>query len=288
MVLGVVSRILAVLIFFIGLYLVLQLAGLTGLAATVISGTGVAGIVAGIAFRDILENYLAGMLISLRNPFRLNDLVDIGGYVGIVQRVTSRSTVLMDMDGNHVQIPNATVYKSIIQNFTANPNRRLSFGVGIGYDADIASAQDIALEILQNHPYVISDPEPVILAETLGAATINLTVYFWYDGTTHNGSQIKSSLIRMVKIAYQENDISMPDEAREIVFPEGIPVQLTRDEKVGKVVKDPERSPEFIEKSKPPQVTTGAEGEIGSEAEQIKEQGRRARSPEDSPNLLEK
>lgn len=139
----VAARLLGVFVFLLGLYLVLQVVGLSGLAATVLGGTGVAGLVAGIAFRDILENYLASILISLRNPFRIGDMVEIVGHTGLVQRVTTRGTVLMDLDGNHVQIPNATVYKSIIHNYTANPNRRENFEVGIGFENSISLAQNL-------------------------------------------------------------------------------------------------------------------------------------------------
>ena len=138
----VAARLLSILVFLVGFYLVLQLVGLSGLAATILGGTGLAGLVAGFAFRDVLENYLSSILISTRNPFRIGDLVDIAGHTGIVLRVTTRGTVLMSQDGNHVQIPNATVYKSIILNFTANPNRREVFEVGIGFDNEVSIAQD--------------------------------------------------------------------------------------------------------------------------------------------------
>lgn len=280
----VVVRTFALLTFLVGLYLVLNVAGLTRLATTIIGGTGIAGLVAGIAFRDILENFLASMLISLRNPFLLGDVVDISGHIGVVQRVTSRGTVLMDLNGNHIQIPNATVYKSIIQNYTANPNRRDFFEVGIGYDSDIVEAQNIALAVLEKHPAVLSDPEAVVLADRLGAATVNLKVYYWYNGMTSNGLKIRSSLIRQIKLAFQNNGISMPDEAREIVFPEGIPVQLTKEGMPDhrKAIKT--SMPESVASSA---VTySEAEGVESSEAEQISKQAKTARNPDQSPDLL--
>jgi small-conductance mechanosensitive channel len=287
MILGVASRAVGLLTFLVGLYLVLHVAGLTRLAATVIGGTGIAGLVAGIAFRDILENYLASVLISLRNPFRLGDVVDIGGHLGVVQRVTSRGTVLMDMDGNHIQIPNATVYKSVIHNFTANPNRRDSFRVGIGYDSDIADAQRIALDVLEGHPAVLPAPEALVLADDLGPSAINLTFYYWYDGTVHNGLKIKSSLIRLVKTAFQDEGVSMPDEAREIVFPEGVPVRMKPDDGEGRPRAERPASSEKPRATAPAAPPfTSAEGETASEAESIRRQARHSRNPEESPDLL--
>ncbi|HKJ64534.1 MAG TPA: mechanosensitive ion channel domain-containing protein, partial [Desulfopila sp.] len=220
------SRIIIALTLVLGFYLALQIAGLSGLAATVLGGTGLVGLVAGIAFRDILENYLASILISLRNPFRIGDLVQINEYNGIVEKVTTRGTVLMNLDGNHVQIPNAIVYKTIIRNYTANPNRRDMFMVGIGFENPLSQAQQMALDVVNDHPAVLAEPEALVLVDALGSATVNLKVYFWYDGTVYNGLKVKSSLIRMVKRAFESEKISMPDEAREILFPQGIAVHL--------------------------------------------------------------
>lgn len=281
----VAARILSILVLLIGSYLVLQVAGLSGLAATVLGGTGIVGLVAGIAFRDILENYLASILISLRNPFRIGDLVEISGHEGIVLRVTTRGTVLMNLDGNHVQIPNATVYKSIIRNYTANPNRRDCFEVGIGFENRIVHAQEVALEVLNQHAVVLKDPEAQVLVDRLGSATVNLKVYFWYDGSTFNGPKVKSSLIRLVKRAFEAEGITMPDEAREVLFPAGVSVRM-----VEAVTSDSGKARE----TSAPQVTDSdeggdsrVEGDLSSEDRQLRQQASQSRTPEKGANILE-
>jgi small-conductance mechanosensitive channel len=280
----VAARIISILVFLLGFYLALQVAGLSWLSATVLGGTGIAGLVAGIAFRDLLENYLASVLISIRNPFRIGDLVEISSHLGIVERVTTRGTVLMNQDGNHVQIPNSIVYKSIIRNFTANPNRREIFEVGIGYDSKASLAQEVALNVLSDHPAVLNEPEFLVLVDRLGSATVNLKVYFWYDGSRYNGLKVKSSLIRLVKQAFEKVNISMPDEAREILFPEGVPVQITE--------RTAETPAKEITKGKPAppvvreEVTTDAEGGLASEELQLRDQARSSRVPEEGESLL--
>lgn len=125
---NVIARAVGLVVFLLGLYLVFQVAGLTNVAMTVLGGTGLLGLVLGIAFQDITENFLASILLSIQSPFRTGDLVQINDVTGFVQMLTTRATVLMTQDGNHVQIPNATVYQAIIQNYTSNPNRREDFG----------------------------------------------------------------------------------------------------------------------------------------------------------------
>ena len=178
----VMARAGGILVMLAGLYLVLRIAGLTQLALTVVGGTGLIGLVLGIAFRDITENFLASLFLSFQQPFREGDLVEVANVTGYVQRLTSRTTVLMTLDGNQVQVPNSTVFKSTIRNFTSNPNRRDDFIVGIGYDDSIPFAQEVALKVLAEHPAVLNEPEPWVLVDNLGPSTVNLRVYFWLDG----------------------------------------------------------------------------------------------------------
>ena len=282
----VAARIMSILVFLLGFYLALQVAGLSGLSTTILGGTGIAGLVAGIAFRDLLENYLASILISIRNPFRIGDLVEISSHLGLVERVTTRGTVLMNPDGNHVQIPNAIVYKSIIQNYTANPNRREMFEVGIGFENRASQAQKVALKILNEHPAVLNEPEVLVLVDRLGSATVNIKLYFWYDGSIYNGLKVKSSLIRLVKQSFEKEGISMPDEAREIIFPEDVPVRILEAgaEKPAEIraITDPISPPAEEE------TTTEAEGGLASEDLQLKDQARMSRTPEEGTSLLDK
>lgn len=282
----VTARAIGVLVFLVGLYIVLRVSGPTRLALTVVGGTGIAGLVLGIAFRDIMENFLASILISMQHPFRAGDLVEVAGYVGLVQRVTTRGTVLMNVEGNHIQIPNATVYKSVIRNYTANPNRREDFTVGIGYEDAIATAQEVAMQVLTRHPAVLPEPEPLVLVESLGAATVNLRLLFWVDGSQHDWRKVKSSLIRLVKRALQQAGISMPDEAREVIFPHGVSVHMVNSQRTeGRAPEQYRHGPPACA-AEPDSVSTMAEGALRNEDKQLQEQARRARSPEEGEDLL--
>ena len=283
--LNVISRSIGVLVYLGGLYLVFQVAGLTNIALTILGGTGLLGLVLGIAFRDITENFLASIFLSFQNPFNIGDLVEINDVLGYVQRMTTRTTILMTLAGNHVQIPNATVYKSIIHNYTSNPNRRLDFTVGIGYEDSISVAQETVRKVLDEHPAVLNDPEHLILVDSLGSATVNLQIYFWIDGTKHSWLKVKSSVIRLVKRAIQDAGISMPDEARELVFPDGVPVELRRtDADTGPSLSStPQQVAKPVESDT---ISTSAEGGLRSEAEIIESQARHSRTPESGENLL--
>lgn len=286
---NVMARGVGVLVLLFGLYIVLRVSGLTQLALTVVGGTGLIGLAFGIAFRDITENFLASIFLSGQRPFETGDLVEVTGVTGFVQQLNVRTTILMTLDGNLVQIPNASVYKNNLCNFTTNANRREDFVVGIGYDDSINEAQEIARKVLVDHPAVLNDPEPWVLADSLGQATVNLRVYFWMNGREHSWLKVRSSVIRLVKLAFQQRGISMPDEAREVIFPQGIPVtMLARKPAATDDVQADKRLPTQTPGDQVDVASTIAEGGLSSEAGVIREQARQAQPLHEGENLLDR
>lgn len=281
---NIVARILTLPLTLVGLYLVLSVTGLGQLAATILGGTGILGLVLGIAFRDISENFLASILISVQRPFRLGDHIRVLEFEGFVQAVTTRGTILMTLQGNHVQIPNSTIYKQPIINFSANPNMALSFKVGIGYDASVTHAQSVAMQVLREHPAVLENPESLVLTESLDSSTVTINIIFWVDGTKHSVVKVKSAIMRLVKSAFVSQGISMPDDAREVIFPEEIRV-LTRDESV-----KPNESlqpPQAVSSSGADQAMASAsEGELASEAPEINRQASASVLGQNEKNIL--
>ena len=171
---------------------------------------------------------LASILISIQNPFQYGDLIEVQGFLGYVQRVNTRGTLLITSDGNHVQIPNSSIYKNVVTNYTSNPNVRLDFTVGVGFDSAVSEAQEIAMQVLSDHPAVLDDSEPMVLVEELGSSTVNLRVYLWVDTHRLSGLKVRSSVIRQVMRKLEAAGISMPDGAREVVFPDQVPVRMLK------------------------------------------------------------
>lgn len=232
----VTQRLISWLITLFGVYIFLKMVGLSDFAVAILSVTGVAGIIIGFAFRDIAENFLASLLLSIQKPFRLGEVIEVNGQIGVIKHVTARATTLIDFDGNHIQIPNATVYKNTIRNFSANPNTRIHFDVGIGYDSSPEEAQLVCLDVIEKSEYVLSTPEPQVLIEKLDSSCYQLRVYFWIDTRQYSLFKAKSMMMKLVTKACLEAGFSMPDPDRERVFPEGI--ELIRKSKSPKQVSD--------------------------------------------------
>jgi small-conductance mechanosensitive channel len=283
--LNIAARAMAAPVILIGVYLVLQIAGLTRLAITVLGGTGLVGIVVGLAFREIAENSLASVLLSVRNPFRTGDWIQVGEYQGIVQNLNMRTTILLTLDGNHVLIPNSVVFKSVVTNFSTNPSRRAEFGVGIGYADSIVTAQDVILDALRAHPAVLETPEPSAIVQELGASTVNISVQFWFDGKTYSIFKVRSSVMRQVKRALQDAGVTMPDAAREIIFPEGVPMGRAFAGAEGAEAR-PGRPTVADRTEAEAAVATSGEGDLTSDEAALKRQAKASDLPGGEINLL--
>lgn len=195
----------------IGVLLALEILEATALVGAVLGTAGVVGLAVGFAFRDLAENYIASVLLSLRQPFAPNDMVEIDGQCGKVLRLTSRATVLMTMDGNHLRIPNSQVYKGVILNYSRNPLRRFDFAVGLGVDEGAAEAQQLGLEVLRRTKGVLGDPGPEAIIQALGDSTVNLRFYGWVDQRQSSFTGVKGEAIRLIKEAFDAADIDMPE-----------------------------------------------------------------------------
>jgi len=202
----------------VGVMLALEIVGATALAAGLLGAAGVFGLVMGLAFRDLAENSLASLFLSLRQPFAPNDFVEIGGHQGNVVRLTARATVLLSVEGNHVRIPNAQVYKGVIVNYTANPLRRFAFLAGIGMGEDLARAQAVGVAALTATPGVEATPAPQALVTELGDFAVPVEFGAWVDQSAHDFMKVRSEAIRAVKEALDAAGVSMPEPTSRVIL----------------------------------------------------------------------
>ncbi len=156
----------------LGLLLALEVLEASTLVGSLLGAAGVLGLAVGFALRDTVENYIASLLLSLRQPFSAGDLITIDGREGRVVRLTSRATILITLDGNHLRVPNANVYKAVIVNYTRNPKRRFQFDVGVDTEQNLAAAQDLAARTLAQMEGVLGDPPPRCTVEQLGDSNV--------------------------------------------------------------------------------------------------------------------
>ena len=195
----------------VGLLIALEILDAAAVVGALLGVAGVAGIALGFAFRNIVENYLAGVLLSARNPFSIGDGVQVGEFVGKVVRLTSRDTVLMTLDGNHLRIPNSVIITSPMTNFSRNPLRRFEFQVSVSVDLDLVAARDLGVATLQRMRGILSDPGPQGLVSELGDSAVQLCFLAWIDQRQSDFLKARSEAIRLVKSAFDDAGIEMPE-----------------------------------------------------------------------------
>lgn len=195
----------------LGLVLALEILNATSLIGAVLGAAGLTGIVLGFALKETIENYVAGLLLSLRQPFSPNDHILVQGHEGHVIRLTSRATVLMTLDGNHVRIPNADVFKTTLVNYSRSPERRFKFDVGVGTQTDLIEARDLAIETLDAMEAVLDEPAPDAWVKTLGDSNVVLEVVGWIDQRAHSLAKVRGEAIRRVKIVFEAADYDLPE-----------------------------------------------------------------------------
>ena len=149
--------------------------------ADLLASLGIGGVAIGFAFKDILQNFLAGILILLTEPFRLDDQIIFGDYEGTVEQIETRATSIRTYDGRRVVIPNAELFTNSVMVNTAYDRRRLQYDIGIGYGDDIAQAKKIILEVLGSRDDILKNPEPEALVVDLADSTINIRARWWID-----------------------------------------------------------------------------------------------------------
>ena len=221
-------QIIRLLFVIAGLVVALDILNATALLSGILGAAGIVGLAIGFAVRDTVENFIASIMLSIRQPFRPNDTVEIEGDTGKVVRLTSRATILLSFDGNHIRIPNATVFKSRIVNYTRNPERRFLFEVGVdASEDDLARVRDIAEATVAALPFTLAEPAPDAWIDRIGDGSMVMNVAGWIDQTQTSLLRAKGEAIRQVMAAISAAGYDMPNTTYRIELPDGFKGSLT-------------------------------------------------------------
>lgn len=183
-----------------------------------IAGLGIGSVAIGFAFKDILQNWLAGLLILLRQPFDVGDQIEANGYVGTVERIETRATLIRTFAGERAVIPNSDIYTNAVLVKTAYEKRRSQYDIGIGYGDDIDEACRIVQEELSKIDGIEKDPAPEAFAWDLAASWVTIRARWWTDSVRGNVVKNKANAIRAIKRAFDDAGIDMPFDTEVQLF----------------------------------------------------------------------
>ncbi|MEG4198889.1 mechanosensitive ion channel family protein [Microcoleus sp. Pol12A5] len=215
----VLGRLTQSAIVLVGLFVALSIVIPTFKAGDLIQLLGISGVAIGFAFRDILQNFLAGILILLTEPFRIDDQIVFKNFEGTVENIETRATTILTYDGRRIVIPNAELFTNSVTVNTAFDKRRTEYDFGIGYNDDIDRAKKLMLEGLYTVNEVLKDPAPDVLVVELAESTVNIRVRWWIAPPRRiDDMRSRDKVICAIKKKLVENGIDLPYPTRQILF----------------------------------------------------------------------
>lgn len=183
-----------------------------------IAGLGVSSVAIGFAFKDILQNWLAGLLILLRQPFEVGDQIVVGNYEGTVDRIETRATIVKTYDGQAAVIPNSEIYTNAVLVKTAYEKRRSQYDIGVGYGDDLDEACKIIKETLLGIEGIENTPEPEALPWDLAASWVTIRARWWSESKRSDVVTKRAEAVIAIKRALDDAGIDMPYETKVHLF----------------------------------------------------------------------
>ncbi|NJN94602.1 MAG: mechanosensitive ion channel family protein [Anaerolineales bacterium] len=181
-----------------------------------VAGLGIVGFTVGFALQDIAQNFIAGILLLIQQPFSIGDSVEVNGYGGVVTNIEIRSTTVRTWDGLLVIIPNADVYGNPITNYSKIDQRRISIIVGVAYESDLHKVDETLLAVAAGLPGVKKDPAPQVVFNEFGDPAIKATLYFWIDVSETSYFTALDAAVKRIKAAFEQEGINIPTSVQPI------------------------------------------------------------------------
>lgn len=203
-------------VWIIGIVIALGVLGLD--FGALLGAFGLTSVAIGFSLKDVLSNYISGIILLAARPFGIDDQVVIEDYEGTIVAIDLRATTMRTYDGRMVYIPNQQVFQASVINNTASLTRRSSVIVGIDYSEDITRARQVILEALMKEPTIQPEPEPEVLVQELATSTVNLEIRFWVDSRRQSFLKTTSVAAQLIKQALEDSGIDMPTDIYTLVF----------------------------------------------------------------------
>ncbi len=175
---------------------------------------GAIGLAVGLALKDSLSNFAAGVMLILFRPFRVVDVVSAAGVTGGVQAINLFNTILHTPDNQKVIVPNSKIMGDVITNITANETRRIDLVVGISYEDDLEKAKAILWQLLAQDPRILKEPAPTVAVAELADSSVNFVVRPWVK--TSDYWAVRFDLTEKIKKTFDQEGISIPYPQQDV------------------------------------------------------------------------
>ncbi len=179
---------------------------------------GAAGLAVGLALKDSLGNFAAGVMIIIFRPFKIGDFINAGGAAGVVDEIGLFATLMHTGDNQRIIVPNSAIIGGNITNVSALETRRVDLVFGIGYDDNIGQARDIIMAVMEADTRILSDPAPAVAVGELADSSVNLNVRPWVNSGDY--WPVRADLLENIKVKFDEAGISIPYPQQDVYMHE--------------------------------------------------------------------
>ncbi len=207
-----------VLINVFGLFAALEVLGLEKTVTSILAGAGVIGIALGFAFQEIASNFVSGVFISIKEPYKIGDIVEIDDFVGEVTGIELRTTHVTTFQGLEIHIPNKDMFTKPVTNYTSTPKRRIDLQVGVSYEDDLELVEEVTKNAIKGIPNLIENMDPEVFFHEFGDSSINLTVRVWIKYFNEKAYlESRHHAVILIKQSFDKHGITIPFPIRTIV-----------------------------------------------------------------------
>lgn len=187
-------------------------------AGDLVAVLGLSSVAIGFAFKDIFQNFLAGILLLLQRPFIVGDQIEVSGYCGTIEHIDVRSTSIRSYNGQLIVLPNAEIFSSPVTVNTAEDTRRSVFETGIGYDEDIDDAREVIEDAVADCESVLQSPPPNVVVCGHGDSSVDFRIMYWTESEKSAETRARDEVATAVKYALDEAEIEIPYPYRTVEF----------------------------------------------------------------------
>lgn len=218
-IINLLETIVGVMIVGIGIFIALSVLQLDGAVTSLLAGAGIIGLALGFAFQDIASNFISGVILSIRHPFGIGDIIETNGVYGTVQKLNLRNTIIKTPRGQIVYIPNKKVFENVLENFTSTGERRIDLSCGVSYGDDLEKAKNVAIEAVKGMDNYNPDKGIEFYYDEFGGSSINFKIRFWVNFHTNPDFwSARSDAIMAITKHFDEHDIMIPFPIRTLDF----------------------------------------------------------------------
>ncbi|MCR9063370.1 MAG: mechanosensitive ion channel family protein [Cytophagales bacterium] len=216
---NLVIRIVYFSVILIGMFVALGILELDKTVTSLLAGVGVIGLALGFAFQDIASNFISGVILAVRSPIEIGDIIEVSDYMGTVTDTNLRVTTIKTFQGQEVFIPNSNILQDAIVNYTTYGKRRIDLAVGVSYGEDLRRVKRIVLDTIDKMENVVDRENTIFAYEGFGASSIDFQIKFWIEYPNHPSYlEMRSEAIMSIKEAFDQADIMIPFPIRTLDF----------------------------------------------------------------------